>query len=345
MGAPMSDVVRLARQQGGVVLRKQLRALGFTWQRISTARSRKLLTRHLGVLSVRHGVPDWAATRSPQFRSALHNAHAMQLKLGPTTIITGPTAALLRGLEGKGRDADWATRLAFDALAAYGPPNRHPTTPGFKAIRATFTGQAESIHGVQVADGVTALIDTLDLVRRRSKSRFIQLLDLALQLRWLTLMEIQQRLSRRTARNGPRATSRRLTKTLRMALRHASRGTHSEAERRLAGLLRERGMRRGGRRGWRANHEVDLPGGGGVPRKYRIDFAWEHQRVAVEVDGRAYHSSAEAFERDRVRISDLAAAGWTVLTFTWDAIVNRKEWVIARVEDALARAPRESEPS
>jgi very-short-patch-repair endonuclease len=51
-------------------------------------------------------------------------------------------------------------------------------------------------------------------------------------------------------------------------------------------------------------------------RTYRLDLAYEDERVAVELDGRAYHSSAQQRERDMRRDAALSAAGWVTLRFS-----------------------------
>jgi very-short-patch-repair endonuclease len=58
--------------------------------------------------------------------------------------------------------------------------------------------------------------------------------------------------------------------------------------------------------------------------RYRLDFAWPALRLAVEVDGYAWHASAEAMARDRRRRSELAATGWTVLVFTWQQVHHER---------------------
>ena len=50
----------------------------------------------------------------------------------------------------------------------------------------------------------------------------------------------------------------------------------------------------------------------------RIDVAFREQRIAIEVDGFAYHSDRARFQRDRSRQNLLVGLGWTVLRFTWD---------------------------
>jgi very-short-patch-repair endonuclease len=44
--------------------------------------------------------------------------------------------------------------------------------------------------------------------------------------------------------------------------------------------------------------------------RYRLDLAYEQERVAVELDGRAYHASPAQWERDIRRDLALATVGW-----------------------------------
>jgi len=57
----------------------------------------------------------------------------------------------------------------------------------------------------------------------------------------------------------------------------------------------------------------------------------------VEVDGYAYHSHRNAFERDRRRDADLAAAGYRVIRVTWRQLIREPEAVLVRLVLALAR--------
>ncbi len=57
------------------------------------------------------------------------------------------------------------------------------------------------------------------------------------------------------------------------------------------------------------------------------------------MDGYAYHSSPEAFQRDRDRQNQLDALGWTVLRFTWHDVVHRPAAVAATIRDAINRLP------
>jgi predicted transcriptional regulator of viral defense system len=55
----------------------------------------------------------------------------------------------------------------------------------------------------------------------------------------------------------------------------------------------------------------------GNGRSVRLDAAYPEARVAVELDGAAFHGSREARERDLRRDTALAALGWVVLRFSY----------------------------
>jgi very-short-patch-repair endonuclease len=49
---------------------------------------------------------------------------------------------------------------------------------------------------------------------------------------------------------------------------------------------------------------------------YEVDFCWPEQRLIVEVDHRASHSTPGAFEWDRKKDAHLTVAGWRVIRVT-----------------------------
>ena len=69
-------------------------------------------------------------------------------------------------------------------------------------------------------------------------------------------------------------------------------------------------------------------------RRVEIDMVWPGARVAVELDGHAYHSTRAAFERDRERDRLLQAAGWRVVRITWRQLLDEPR-AIARDLAAL----------
>jgi REase_MTES_1575/Transcriptional regulator, AbiEi antitoxin len=58
--------------------------------------------------------------------------------------------------------------------------------------------------------------------------------------------------------------------------------------------------------------------------------------LIVEIDGFRFHSTRSAFERDRRRDAELAAAGFRVLRVTWRQLRDEPFAVIARLAAALA---------
>lgn len=55
-------------------------------------------------------------------------------------------------------------------------------------------------------------------------------------------------------------------------------------------------------------------------REYRLDLAYEEERVAVELDGERYHSSREQRERDRRRDAALATIDWLTLRYSHERL-------------------------
>lgn len=102
----------------------------------------------------------------------------------------------------------------------------------------------------------------------------------------------------------------------------AGEGARSAAERLLVQLLKSAGIT-----GWVAN----LPVGG-----YCVDVGFRAKKVALEADGFAFHSDAEAFQKDRVRQNYLMLLGWQVLRFTWLDLTEYPERVIAEIRRAIS---------
>jgi superfamily II DNA or RNA helicase/very-short-patch-repair endonuclease len=86
----------------------------------------------------------------------------------------------------------------------------------------------------------------------------------------------------------------------------------------------------------RPQHEVEVDG-----RAYRVDYVVEgaRLRLAVELDGYAYHSARPAFTYDRLRQNDLAVAGYTILRFSYDAIRLDTERCVVQLGRAMLSDP------
>ena len=68
-------------------------------------------------------------------------------------------------------------------------------------------------------------------------------------------------------------------------------------------------------------------------RKWRFDYAWEGQKIAVEVHGGVYrqgrHTRGEGFTTDREKMTEAALLGWTVIEVTPEHIKSGqlREWL------------------
>jgi len=85
-----------------------------------------------------------------------------------------------------------------------------------------------------------------------------------------------------------------------------------------------------------AQHEISVN-----ERGYRVDYAIEgaSYRIAVELDGFAYHGNRAAFTYDRLRQNDLHAASWIVIRFSYDAVRQDTARCVAQLQAMLRLDP------
>lgn len=195
----------------------------------------------------------------------------------------------------------------------------HPAAPrGVKVHRRDLSERRISrCGGFPVTARLDSLLDHLTTLRFGDAAT---LADRALQRRWLTPANVSRRLDEYSGRPG--------VGTLRRIAAQIGDGAAADSERALHRLLR-----RAGTGGWVPNYRLTVGG-----RTYFVDIAFPAARIAVEIDGLAYHSDADRFQDDRHRQNDLVGAGWTVLRFTWWDLETRPDYVIGRITSLLARS-------
>ena len=64
---------------------------------------------------------------------------------------------------------------------------------------------------------------------------------------------------------------------------------------------------------------------------YELDFYWPDARLAVEVDGRAFHATRRAFQEDRERDRVLAAQGIQVARVTWRDLTEEPQRLVEQL--------------
>jgi len=70
-----------------------------------------------------------------------------------------------------------------------------------------------------------------------------------------------------------------------------------------------------------------------------IDCLWRLQRLGVELDGRAVHARAAAFESDKRRDRRLLVAGWRTMRVTWRQLQEEPNAVAADLKVLLGPYP------
>lgn len=79
-------------------------------------------------------------------------------------------------------------------------------------------------------------------------------------------------------------------------------------------------------------------------RRWRFDYAWPAQRVALEVEGGVWtggrHTRGSGFLRDVEKYNEAAAQGWCVLRCTPDTLATLE--TVALVRRALALPARQA---
>ncbi|HEX6752477.1 MAG TPA: DUF559 domain-containing protein [Solirubrobacterales bacterium] len=107
----------------------------------------------------------------------------------------------------------------------------------------------------------------------------------------------------------------------------ATKRTRSELERRFLRLCRNSGLPRP-----EVNVALDIGDG-----RIEVDFLWRDAGLVVEVDGRQFHDTASAFQRDRWREQRLQLAGWRVSRWTWQQVENEPGRVTKTIRALLGQ--------
>jgi very-short-patch-repair endonuclease len=294
-------VPAVARVQHGAFTREQAHAVGWSNRSLASAVRTGLLVRRHGDVYVLPGP-----------RTALCEDAAARLAGGPAAVLSGWSAARWQGWA-------WPVGLPRPACITL-PRDQHLRLQGVLVMRRHLPEQ----HVLRREDGLSVTLPArtvVDCLRLAPPPVREGMLDTALLRRWTTVDDVTGVVD--ALGNGPG------TASLRRLLSGVDEGARSHAERLAMQVLRRTGLR-----GWRWNYAVTLPDGGTAV----VDAALPHHRIAVEIDGRAFHVDSATFQRDRTRQNSLVALGWTVLRFTWWDLRNRPDYVVATVLAAVARA-------
>ena len=191
----------------------------------------------------------------------------------------------------------------------------HRRHPSIRLHRTTCLESRDVVKrdGLPLTSPARTLLDLAEAVPGRELERA---LAEAVRARLVRPAQLTSLLARSPGRHGARVLRDQLDSREGPAL------TRSEAEERLLSLARAARLPR-------PELNVRVTG-------HEVDFLWREVGLVVEVDGFAFHSSREAFERDRLRDAELQAHGFTVMRVTWRQLVDTPEALVARLAAALA---------
>ncbi|HEY5431663.1 MAG TPA: type IV toxin-antitoxin system AbiEi family antitoxin domain-containing protein [Solirubrobacteraceae bacterium] len=291
----------LAARQHVVFGLDQVVALGLTAGAVhKRTRAGRLHRIHRGVYSL---VPRELLTREGRFMAAV-------LACGSQAALSHRSAAILHGLI-----SPPAPEIQVTA------PTRR-SAPGIRIHRSRTLTPADVtlVQGIPCTTVARALLDLGDDLNQTQHERTLNRAEAMGRLRIRALDDQLERNCNRTA-----------AANLRRALavfRPRQAPTESSLEADFLALLRAHGLPE-------PERQVVLDLEDGDP-PIRVDFMWPAAKVIIETDGREYHATRRAFERDRRRDQRLTRARWRFARVTWRQIHDDPGSVVALVIDLLA---------
>ena len=290
-------MIERARRQGWVISWTQCLAVGAsTAQMTALVRAGVLLRPHPAVYVVA-GAP---ADQVVAVRAALAAA-------GPTATASHWTAGWLQGIAPA--DKPGAT-IHLTVLT-----QSRPSLTGVTIHRSSGPLSSRPYRALPCTLPARTLVD---MAATATPAELADAIDRARATRIVRLSELEAETE--SGRRGAGALRRELEK-----LGHIGGPTASALEARMARLIRTYGL-----------PEPRAERIAGPAGRYRIDYAYDQARLAIEVYGYTSHSSPAQLRKDTARQNDLILADWRVLVFTWQDVTNDPARVAAQIRAALA---------
>ena len=290
------QLMSTATAQAGAFTRQQALASGFTSRQIQLRLSTGAWLALLAGVYISAGTPT----------AWLTWAWAGVIDAGPGSALVGESAAAVRG---------WASQSWPITIAV--PENRRMSwvNSQLRAIQMDVpSAEVLRAAGLPITTRLRMAVDVAHLLPLAEAQ---QLLD-----RWLVL----DRIDLASLTEAINQSRRRGSAQARLLMRSAADLAASEAER-----IAQRLFRRSGLPGFAANYAVKSAG-----RMLKVDLAFVAAKVAIEIKGWAFHSAPDRGRADDAKITELQLAGWFVITFSWFDLVDRPDYVIAKVQQVLA---------
>lgn len=257
---------------------------------------------------------EWTEVRPRVYLSATHEL-TPRVRLRAAALWAGDGATLI----GQAGAAWWnlTDRHPGTIAVAVGPGGGHSAPPGIRAVRRSIGDLDRSkVDGVWVAHRADVALEAAAELGLVEGAR---LLDRALQQDRVGLPSLRKALERMGQRHGV-VLARRLVVL-------AEGGARSEAERKA-----HRQLARARITGWIANLPVELPGFG----RAVLDIAFPEHRLAIEIDGWAFHRDVDRFRHDGLRQNEVVIGGWRVIRLTWYDLLENPDYLVDVVRRAVS---------
>jgi predicted transcriptional regulator of viral defense system len=227
---------------------------------------------------------------------------AVVLAAGPDAVLSHHSAADL-----------WGLRLSSRRLHEVSVPRR-VRIPDIQAHEAGLPDdEIATVRGIPVTTVPRTILDLAATRPLREVARLIHEAEVKRLWDELSLWDLLARYPRRSG-----------TRTVRRALAERDMGVPRNVfEDTFLAFIHRHGLPRPETNAWLQLGD----------KRYEVDCLWRSQRLIVELDGRAAHDTARAFELDREKDRRLRVAGWNPIRVTWRALQEQPRQL---VEDLAA---------
>jgi hypothetical protein len=189
-------------------------------------------------------------------------------------------------------------------------PKARRSRPGIRVHHAHLPPDEITVHhGIPITTVPRTLFDLAAYVSERELERAIN--EAEIRRLWDEL-SLDHLLDRYPRHHGNRAIRAALTQR-----RAGATVTKSDLEEMFIALIDAAGIPR---------PEINV-----IVEGFEVDAVWRDARLVVELDGRDFHGTAAAFERDRVRDRSLQVAGWSPIRITYLQVRDTPELVVRDV--------------
>jgi very-short-patch-repair endonuclease len=269
----------IAEHQHGLITLAQLRQAGVSQQRVARLVKLGIIARtHNGVYRICGGK-----------RSHMQELMAVVFSYKSPVFVSHLSAAELHGLKVWSDSVEHFITLGKNHFSDRTNARIHRT----QELPVKDTTLIEGIPATSMARTI------IDLAEYLTPYALAIVVDDALQRKLVTLPQLVE-CYERVGRWAGRKRFRPIKEVL--AERAASEKVESALERKILQVIRSNGLPIP-----ELQYQFD---------SYRLDMAYPQYKVAIEVDGFAFHSTRESFDADRKRDNTLKLAGWNVVHFT-----------------------------